>query len=96
MTEERVLDKLFRHAPELKVARGICPECGKRDLHFGPQGGSSTNFACFACHARFNAAFVDGLQAAWIVFLERTGTITAADKPLFRTATIENDVEYVR
>jgi hypothetical protein len=82
---------LMRLTPEQKIAKGLCPECNARDLHFGPQGGMSTNFACFSCNARFNAAFVYGS----IEFFERMGSIGEQERGLFRPATIENDVRYI-
>jgi len=79
--------------PEQLVEKGICPECEALDLHAGPRGGTSANFACFSCHARFNAAFVYGVGVS---FLERTGDITDSDKDdLFRPGLLQHDGYYL-
>lgn len=50
------------------------------DLHPGPKGGMSANFACFTCSTRWNAALPpDGS----VLFLERTGKISDEERKLF-------------
>lgn len=72
-----------------KVLRGVCPSCGALDLHFGPRGGMSTNFACFSCRARFNAAFVAGD----VVFFSQEGMITEEETTFFLPTPIHERLE---
>ena len=68
---------------EDKVTAGYCPDCDAVNLHPGPQGGMSTNFACFSCSARFNGAFVLESGRVELLFFHRTGKINEADRGLF-------------
>jgi hypothetical protein len=90
---ERYLNrtKWAQKKAEARIAEGKCPDCRKRDLHAGPQGGCSTNFACFSCLSRFSAAFVP-----WgIAFFERCGKITEEEKRFFRFTYLQDDGKYL-
>lgn len=71
---------------------GQCPDCEKADLHMGPTGGASTNFACFSCRARFNGVF----GPTTIHFFERCGKLTDADKSVFHPNRFHGLVEIWR
>ena len=83
------------HVPETReqeITQGVCPVCKAKDLHAGPKGGASTNFACFNCHTRYNAAFIPNVG---ILFLEKTGSIGQQEKQYFRKTPLQEDGEYI-
>jgi hypothetical protein len=86
---------LFWQRPENFVRSGICPTCRKQDLHFGPQGGCSTNFACFSCSARFNGTFFEEKGRRGVLFLEHTGEITESERRFFRSQLLHEDWDFV-
>lgn len=71
----------YSEAATRRAGHGWCPACSHMDLHKGPVGMAATNFACFSCRRRFNAAMIHRGGRIW--FIEDVGALREEDRSCF-------------